>query len=90
MMSIKCLKLHLEPHFRVAWTHNAAPLRYTVMNFFHRRCLSLRRFWREKPIYFSFLLQLDYNNSHSSCLSFKFSLHVISNQLASCLNRMAL
>lgn len=48
------------------------------------------RFCREKPIDFSFLLELDYNNSHSSCLSFKFSLHVISNQLAPCINRMAL
>lgn len=54
----------------------------TVMNFFHHRCLSRRasagKEEEKERMYFSFLLQLDYNNSHSSHLSFKFPLHVIS------------
>lgn len=93
MMSINCLRLHYGlPHCRLACTGNAACYitRQASNELLSSKMFIEQRVWGEKPIHFSFLLQLDYNNSQSSHLSFEFSPHVISTQLASCLNRMAL
>lgn len=77
MMSIKCLPLRLEDGLGVGWhgAHSALRLRRAASNelLSSEMFIAPRFLGGEKPIYSRFLLQLDYNNSHSSHLSFKFS-----------------